>query len=148
MKNHYKFIINKPFSFDNSNVRPIKLKNINKNQLKNSCISNNIHINNELYNTKRINECLKKVNNFSRISFWRICKKFIFQKKDEFINKIIILRKFIISEEIMFQYYYIIHSLKNPILEHNNRLKDFGFFKEENLMINQSIYYSKGNIII
>ncbi len=48
----------------------------------------------------------------------------------------------------MFQYYYIIHSLKNPILEHNNILKDFGFFKEENLMINQSIYYSKGNIII
>ena len=36
MKNHYKFIINKPFSFDNSNVHRIELKNINKNQLKNS----------------------------------------------------------------------------------------------------------------
>ena len=148
MKNHYKFIINKPFSIDNSSVHPIKLKNNSKSQLRNSIISNNFHINNELSKTKKIDEHLKKKNNISRISFWRISKKFVLQQKDEFINKIIIFRKFIISEEIMFKYYFIIHSLKNPILEHNNILNDIDLLKEENIIINQSIYNSKGNIII
>ena len=145
MKNHYKFIINKP---DNSVIHPIKLRNNSKNQLKNSSILNNIHINNELNNTKRRDEYLKKVDNFSKVGFWRICKNFVLQQKDEFINKIIVFRKFIISEEIMFKFYFIIHSLKNPILEHNNILKEYDLFKEENLIINQSIYNSKGNIVV
>ena len=148
MKIHYKFIISKPFSFEN---HPIKIKKDNiplNNKIINNIDKSSFQINCESNNTDRINKYFKRLdnNNYFKVTFWRICKKFIFQKKDEFINKIIVFRKFIISEEIMFQYYYIIHSLKNPILEHNNILKDFGLFKEENLMINQSIYNSKENI--
>jgi len=152
MKSHYKFIMNKPLPVDNNINHPIKLKNNNKNQLKNNNISNNTQIINENYDvnsTKRIEGKFKKINNhyISKIGFWRICKNFILQK-DDFINKIIEYRKFIISEEIMYKYYFIIHSLKNPIFEYNNLIKDFNLFKEENVIINQSIYNSKGNIII
>ena len=73
----------------------------------------------------------------------RIVKTFIFQKNDEFINKLVKLREFIISEEIMFKYYLIINLLKNPIFEHNNILKDLDLFKEDNFIVDTNINYSK-----
>ena len=154
MKNHYKLVINKS-NIVNNIMHPIKIKinksnnndnisNNSKNKLNNSDKSN-IQMYYEINNSDRINEHLNRVNNhiFFKVSFWRVWKRFIFQKKDEFINKIIKIRKFIISEEIMFKYYFIIHSLKNPIFEYDNKLKDFDLFKEDN--ITQKLNYSKEN---
>ena len=142
MKSHYKFIINKPLSIDNHPIK-IKKNNIQLNNKKLNYIDkSSFQINFESNNTDRLNKHLKRIDNDDcfNVTFWKICKKFIFQKKDEFINKIIILRKFIISEEIMFKYYFIFHSFKNPIFEYNNKLKDFDLFKDDNFIINQNIY--------
>ena len=168
MKNHYKFIIDKTISINNSllnhnkldntlqnkknselnnidnskvnNTDNIKLNNTDTNKL-NNIDKSNIHINYEIGNINIVNEKLKRINNnhIFKVSFFRIIKTFIFKKKDEFINKLVKLREFIISEEIMFKYYLIIHLLKNPIFEHNNILKDLDLFKEDNFEINQNI---------
>ena len=176
MKNHYKFIIDKPISINNSILNPIKLDNNIQNKKNNELNNNdnsklnntdntklnttepnklniseksNIHINYDIKYINRIYENLRRINNnrIFKVSFWRIVKKFIFQKKDEFINKIVKLREFIISEEIMFKYYLIINLLKNPIFEHNNILKNFDLFKEDNFIINTNINHLKNNKI-
>ncbi len=148
MKIHYKLVMNKSNQVSNI-IHPIQIKNNksknnNDNNKLNNTEKSNIQINYEINSTDRINEHLNRVinhNNF-KVSFWRVWKKFIFQKKDDFVNKIVKLRKFIISEEIMYKYYFIIHSLKNPIFEYDNQLKDFDLFKEDNLV---NINYSKEN---
>ena len=152
MKNHYKFIIDKSNFVNNNNyIHPIKLKNFHKLNNNINCQNNsnnnnkiiisdksNSQINYDMNNTEIINEHLKRINNNSifKVSFWRIFKKFILKRNDEFITKIVQLREFIISEEIMFKYYLIIHSFKNPIFEYNNILKDFDLFKEDRYYIN------------
>ena len=163
MKNHYKFTIEKPFSIDNNILNSIKYDNNNTqnntklnntitSKLKNTSINkfnnydkSNSQINYEMSNTNRINESLRRIHNdrIYKVRFLRIVKTFLFKRKDEFINKIVKLRQFSISEEIMFKYYLIINLLKNPIFEHNNIFKDFDLFKENNVVINQNINNGK-----
>ena len=138
LKNHYKLIIDKSTPLNNSSFHQFKFKN---NYVQNNMSNklnfdkSNIQMNYDFSNTSRITKHFQKFK-YNKISFWRICKKFVFQKKDQFIKKIVELRKFIISEEIMFKYYFIIRNLKNPIFEYNNIFKNLDSFKDDNFMIN------------
>ena len=170
MKTHYKFVIDKPNSVPNSPLqRPIQLnsntiiknneKNTNKNSNKssnnitqtnnntklNSIDKSNIQINCEITSTDRINEHLRRVNQNQKfkVSFWKIFKIFVIQKNNSFIKKLVTLRKFVIGEEIMYKYYFIISSIKSPIFEHNNILKEFDLFKEDTIIFNPSINHKK-----
>ena len=170
MKTHYKFVIDKPSSVPNSPLqRPIQLnsntiiknneKNTNKNSNKssnnitqtnnntklNSTDKSNIQINCEITSTDRINEHLRRVNQNQKfkVSFWKIFKIFVIQKNNSFIKKLVTLRKFVIGEEIMYKYYFIISSIKSPIFEHNNILKEFDLFKEDTIIFNPSINHEK-----
>ncbi len=170
MKTHYKFVIDKPSSLPNSPLqRPIQLnsntiiknnekntnKNINKsssnvtqtnnNTKLNSTDKSNIQINCEITSTDRINEHLRRVNQNQKfkVSFWKIFKIFVIQKNNSFIKKLVTLRKFVIGEEIMYKYYFIISSIKSPIFEHNNILKEFDLFKEDTIIFNPSINHEK-----
>ena len=64
---------------------------------------------------------------------------YVFQRNNDFLNKLISLREYAISEEIMLKYYFIINLIKNPLFEQNNILKDLELFKEDNLMVDGSI---------
>ena len=132
MKNDYKKFIDKSIS---TNSSPI-LKNIIK--LKNNFIkSNNDYFNNDKsnigLNNKNINSNNKiKIidnNNQNFISFFIILKNIVFRKKELFISRLIKLRKYVLSEEIMYKYYFIINSFK---LSENNITKDLDLKKNMN----------------
>ena len=132
MKNDYKKFIDKSIS---TNSSPI-LKNIIK--LKNNFIkSNNDYLNNDKsnigLNNKNINSNnkIKNIdnNNQNFISFFIILKNIVFRKKELFISRLIKLRKYVLSEEIMYKYYFIINSFK---LSENNITKDLDLKKNMN----------------
>ena len=116
---------------------PLKLNNTDK---------SSVQINYDLNGTGRICEQLKKINNKKNcsLSFWEICKVYVFQQNNDFLNKLIKLREYAISEEIMLKYYFIINLIKNPLFEQNNILKDLELFKEDNLMVDGSINNDNG----
>ena len=163
MKNHCKLLINKRTSIPNSPVHnniQVNTKNMIQNnnniQISNKFLSNPLKLNNtdkssiqinyDLNGTGRIYEQLKKIGKKKNcsLSFWEICKVYVFQRNNDFLNKLISLREYAISEEIMLKYYFIINFIKNPLFEQNNILKDLELFKEDNLIVDGSINNENG----
>ena len=120
----------------------IKIKNNNNlnSKLKFNVDKSNIQINNFASDSKQINENFKNSNNPQnkiKIHFWGIINNYFFKEKDQIITKLSKLRKNIISEEIMFQYYFIMHS--KSLLFKNEFSDDLDLFNDYKFIINTNL---------
>ena len=144
MKYHYTKLVEKSNSINKislmNNIIKLKKNNNDNNNNNNSEHKSDININNEKsdsrinnYNSNvEINNKPMKIynNNIIKISFWVIFKNFAFQKKYEIVEKLIKFRKYIISEEMMFKYYFIIKSISGKFLD-NSVSKEFDLLNED-----------------
>ena len=132
--------MNKESLFNNT----IKLKNNSNNLLHNSHLNlnpdkSNARINNYINEFERPNNKLKKIfnNNIKKISFWAVTKNYVFFMKNQYIDKLIKLRQYVISEEIMFKLYFIAKSIYGTIAFDNTFSKEFDISNEN---LNNSIF--------
>ena len=146
LKLNYRKILDKTSSMNKESLfnNTIKLKNNSNNLLHNSHLNlnpdkSNARINNYINEFERPNNKLKKIfkNNIKKISFWAVTKNYVFFMKNQYIDKLIKLRQYVISEEIMFKLYFIAKSIYGTIAFDNTFSKEFDISNEN---LNNSIF--------